>query len=297
MPGPPLKSPAITQPWENSAPLWFPGAAPQLARSTWRRLRERYALKPESYSTADLFEQGALAARRTWLELPFPSSLGTARGPLLVEAPSDVVQRRFAGIGLILGDTGDYSEARLGASITGALARLAEVPELAQSIAHLVWSLHPILALDLDTDVSFSDPGIPFSIFVSIPPPEDAHADLRLAEGILHEAMHLQLTLIEAQTPLVAPSTEEHYSPWMDRPRPTQGVLHGLYVFGAIRQYLCLIESRSAAEARYLAERTREIGAQIGLALGGLEAGRDLTLEGSALLRRIWRETRPEAAI
>lgn len=47
-------------------------------------------------------------------------------------------------------------------------------------------------------DVSHSTPVLPLSIFVSVPGADERHAELRLAESIIHEAMHLQLTFIES---------------------------------------------------------------------------------------------------
>ena len=88
--------------------------------------------------------------------------------------------------------------------------------------------------------MSHSEPTIPFSIFVSAPRPAEKDPVIRLAESLIHEAMHLQLTLVENVLPLV--STEgQGYSPWQGRPRPARGLLHGLYVFTVILHFMDLV--------------------------------------------------------
>jgi HEXXH motif-containing protein len=46
--------------------------------------------------------------------------------------------------------------------------------------------------------------------------------------------MHLQLTLIEQEAPLVADDLYAARSPWKREQRPLSGLLHGLYVFSVI---------------------------------------------------------------
>jgi hypothetical protein len=105
-------------------------------------------------------------------------------------------------------------------------------PFLWRAVSELAWRCHIVLARDDDYDVSFSDPSIPFSIFVSVPSRNDRRSVLRVAENLVHETMHLQLTLFERACPLVdTTSSWSIYSPWKRQERPAQGILHGLYVF------------------------------------------------------------------
>lgn len=113
----------------------------------------------------------------------------------------------------------------------------AKLGPLVPTVELLVRSIHIISSRGPGYDCSHSEPTIPFSILVSVPLGE-RHAALRLAESILHEAMHLQLTLIEEDTDLVTSQVEESYSPWQQQLRPAQGLLHGLYVFAAIDDWL-----------------------------------------------------------
>jgi HEXXH motif-containing protein len=131
-------------------------------------------------------------------------------------------------------------------------------------------------------DESYSDPHLPFSIFLGIDGAEQANGDLRLAEGILHECMHLQLTLMEEIVPMVSNGNERHYSPWQATMRPSQGILHGLYVFRVIQDFhRALLENGSLTprEQSYLTRRIDSIEEEIA-AVGDLAASRDLTETG-----------------
>ncbi len=260
------------RPWDRPGPLWLPEEAAWLAEIAWHRL----AFRPEDYSTAQLLRASARPER---------PRAEHRRLAARVETPSAIVQRRFADVGLLLAPIPDTG--RLVAQLDGALARLSSVPGLLDSLASLIWSIHPIEAPNPAVDVSFSDPSIPFSVFVSIPPPQAPQCDLRLAEGLLHEAMHLQLSLVEDGTPLLNHRSRLHYSPWMSRPRPAQGVLHGVYVFSVIRETLTQLIAENAQEQCYIEARLRDIAAEIGPALRSLADDQGLTNAGASFLRRL----------
>lgn len=122
-------------------------------------------------------------------------------------------------------------------AIVGAM-RCLSVGGADAAVRTLVRSVHRVAARAPGYDLSHSEPAIPFSVFVSIPVGEP-HGAMRVAESLLHEAMHLQLTLIERHAPLTT-GEGEAYSPWQQCARPIQGILHGLYVFGAIDDWLSL---------------------------------------------------------
>jgi hypothetical protein len=67
------------------------------------------------------------------------------------------------------------------------------------SIESLVKAIHIIESEGPDYDCSFSDPDIPFSIFISIPEPSGKNRELRVLEAVVHECMHLQLSLFELE--------------------------------------------------------------------------------------------------
>jgi HEXXH motif-containing protein len=161
------------------------------------------------------------------------------------------------------------------ASLHEALALLDRISGLTATLAPLARAIHRLEAPP-DFDVSHSEPALPYSIFVSIPP-TSATSAARLAESILHEAMHLQLSLIEAEEPLVSAPEQAGWSPWQTVERPVQGLLHGLYVSAVIHEVLGVlmgpastvpgIDTSRADDATaitaHLSSRRRDIGQEV----------------------------------
>lgn len=116
-------------------------------------------------------------------------------------------------------------------------ALLDQVPDLASVVCERVGAVHA-LAAEPGYDVSHSQPRWRDRIFVSFPDRTDEVGDLRLAESVVHEAMHLHLTDLEAREPLVTDRAGRLWSPWMETTRPAQGVLHGVFVFYCIAAFL-----------------------------------------------------------
>ena len=110
-------------------------------------------------------------------------------------------------------------------------------PELERLVRHLVRDIYPLVA-EPGYDVSHSQPQWREAIFVSCPERDDDVGALRLAESVVHEAMHLHLTNEEERAPLVAAPWETTHSPWRDTERPVRGVMHGLFVFACIYRFL-----------------------------------------------------------
>ena len=142
-------------------------------------------------------------------------------------------------------------------TVSAAVALLGDVPSLAESTGSVVRALHVIHA-EAGYDTSHSEPTIPFSVFVSVPTPGENDAVIRVAESIVHEAMHLQLTLVEGVLPLVA-IDGEGFSPWQGRVRPVGGLLHGLYVFSVILRFMDLVADLRPELSRKARQRRTEI--------------------------------------
>jgi hypothetical protein len=171
----------------------------------------------------------------------------------------------------------------IGELVQLALAAIAVVEDLAATVGSLVRACH-VLAADTGYDISHSTPELPLSIFVSVPSADEPDAVLRLAESIIHEAMHLQLTLIESTVPLVQSTGGLAFSPWKQTARPVQGLLHGLYVFAVIDEALAALAA-VAPEARDFANRRRaEIASEVAI-IGDGRGG--LTSVGVALWDRL----------
>jgi HEXXH motif-containing protein len=143
-----------------------------------------------------------------------------------------------------------------------------------------------------DYDTSFSDPSIPFSIFLSVPAQGVRRSLLRVAESLIHETMHLQLTLFETHFPLVdTASTWSIYSPWKKQQRRTQGVLHGLYVFSVLRWIWREVSrtSENATDRQFALLRVSEIDEEVDSARA-IEGSPALTNYGKHLLQQLFVE-------
>jgi len=177
------------------------------------------------------------------------------------------------------------------ALVEAALAEVIQMyPFLLGAVSELVWRCHIIRAQGEDYDVSFSDPAIPFSVFISAPSQSDRRSILRVAESLIHEAMHLQLTLFEVCCPLIdtAASWSMH-SPWKRQERPAQGILHGLYVFHVLRwmwQQVSLT-TQNQTDRDFALQRIIEINEEIS-SVRALENSPALTKSGNLFIQALF---------
>lgn len=141
---------------------------------------------------------------------------------------------------------------------------IARVPDLLAVVSHYVGAIGLLAIDDDDYDQSHSAPELGTTILVSVPEGRRL-APLRVAESVVHEAMHLHLGALETRVPLVG-TTGLLYSPWRAAMRPAGGVLHGLYVFACLRQFFLRIAAcrqAPAEEIAYAARRVLQIEAEI----------------------------------
>lgn len=274
---------------DSSKPPWLPGLTAELANVAWRALGNRLGLTPTSYGTTRVLLRAPGAARQVVTSFAVPSSHGGRPDAIAVELlPDDLALRcggpevRFFGAEEIL-LTGVCSR------VKEALELLGGVPEVLPTVSSLVRALHLIDPADDEIDISFSDPGLPFSAFVSVPGPGAVAGSLRVAEAILHEAMHLQLTLAEAVVPLVTSTGRTFYSPWRNEYRTAQGVLHALYVFRVIDAFLAAASFQGPTlvlSRRHATERRATIARQIRES-SDFRGCADLSEDGAALVDRL----------
>ena len=266
----------------RSADPWLPDVAPALIARAWRRLAPR-GFFPGNYGTHRWLEGDPAAERSVLAAL----DLGERRTCRIETLPASS-RIRYESAGLAFPRS--VPAAAAVAAVRAALAVVDAAPGLRATVAAYPRSAHVLQPPGTEIDVSYSDPDVPFSIFVSIPRP-GRHAALRLAESLAHECMHLQLTLIEAVLPLVEDERASTFSPWRRRPRPLRGVLHGLYVFSGIDAFLRVLErggSLGPDEARFAARRRRQIAGEIAqVDQAALAAG--LTGDGKVLAGRLLR--------
>ena len=156
---------------------------------------------------------------------------------LMVELLPAVLTGRWRRIGLRFAAGADVDDMDFMRVLARSLDFIRMVPPLRGTVAGLCRSIHPLLAPSDDLDVSYSDPTLPCSVFVSCPHPSERHRVERLAESLMHEALHLQLSLVETVEPLIAPVRHEEpvFSPWKGEGRTVQGLVHAVYVFGNLR--------------------------------------------------------------
>lgn len=173
---------------------------------------------------------------------------------------------------------------------------LAVAPDLAALVHATVGAIHPLSAQP-GYDVSHSQPRWRDRIFVSFPERTDEIGALRLAESVVHEAMHLHLTNEETRAPLVAAMSRTTHSPWRGTARAVQGVLHGVFVFSCIHCLLSAISrlgSVGEGEQRHVRGRLKDIERElVEVDLAALEAA--LTSEGVLRLRSWHLSERAEA--
>jgi HEXXH motif-containing protein len=185
--------------------------------------------------------------------------------------------------GFRFGDDGAASVALADA----AAAWIRRAPTLEAIVATVVRDVHLVTA-DPSYDTSHSEPRWRSTIFVSIPERADGVGASRLAEGVIHEAMHLHLTNTEARIPLVRNFRGQMASPWRAEPRSYQGVAHALFVFTCLTAFFREILKIDAVEddvRRHMRTRISEISGEVArLDVPELVGG--LTERGTILVHR-----------
>jgi HEXXH motif-containing protein len=262
----------------------FESSVPSTLRLSGERTKlNSHARSRENYSTRRFLSASPDDDTTVLKTIP------VAGGRLLIcEGSSFELVRYSAERGLTLATDADANRAT--GLIQDALLTVIESCQfLWSAVSELVWCCHVVVAPDDDYDVSFSDPGIPFSVFVSVPSRNDRSSVLRVAESLIHETMHLQLTLLEGLTPLAeTASVWAMYSPWKQQKRPTQGILHGLYVFCVLRWMWRQFSQTtvSKTDRDFAIRRVAEIDQEVS-AVRALEGSPALTEAGKQFLHQL----------
>ena len=261
---------------------WLPGVANPTSTIVWQRLAG-HGFVPANYGTHRWLERDPTVERVDLATLDLGDSLKCR-----IEVLPASSRIRYEELGLVFSERVSIEPDV--APIQSALDLIASVPRLQPAVSAYLRSLHVLQAPGTDFDVSHSDPDVPFSIFVSIPPPE-GEGTLRLAESIVHECMHLQLTVIETILPLVGEGDASTFSPWQQGLRPLRGILHGLYVFSVIDACLQTLNrsgSLTPDETTFVGKRRREIANEVGQ-IAHLASAAELTDDGGVLVGQLLR--------
>ena len=197
--------------------------------------------------------------------------------------------------GLELASEEEMNETDFCGVLSSALDLVRNVPALLGTVAGLCRSLHVLIATGIDFDSSYSDPSLPFSIFVSCPPPTAINRVERLAENIVHEALHLQLSLVEAAEPLVLKNQDDTslFSPWKNERRTAHGILHGVYVFGNLRYFWNRVAGSTPQYSAFAERRIEEIDRDLAT-VAQFPTNSALTAMGQQLAKSLL-HSRPEA--
>jgi hypothetical protein len=273
----------------KSEPLWFPRLTAGLAHSAWNKLGVDLHITPSSYGTARVLHNDPEEPLGIVAFCKIPAYYREVCDSIPIEIVPQDLALHYMDSGVRFFNAEEVIHSGAIDTLTAALEVLDGVPTLLPSICTLVRSLHLIDPENDEIDVSFSEPVLPFSVFVSVPRSNVEASALRVAEGLLHEAMHLQLTLIESNVPLVKPGERTYFSPWRNEYRAPQGVLHALYVFRVIHAFLGLwtLSDQARAESQFHANERRETIARQIKDIHEFRNSEDLTPEGVAFVDRL----------
>jgi hypothetical protein len=278
---------------DDGVEFWFEGLASRLSRRRWKFLSASIALNLESYGTARCLTGDPISVRDELCHIQLPEEFGCSH-QIIVEALPPEIVAKYAKIGLEFYAPASIPETLIKSRFIDAFKLISAVPGIASAVAELLAVAHVLKPLAPEYDISYSDPSVPFSIFVSICPHAQEHDDLRLAEAIVHECMHLQLTLLEDVVPLVKDGGDKFYSPWQGTMRPSQGILHGLYVFRVIDEFFAALLQHGQfgiRERRYMSHRIATIKREIA-GLMSFEHSEDLTTSGRRIVQSLLRNNR-----
>ena len=181
----------------RSTPLWFPGLAAPLTARRWQTLYQQTAIVKNDYGTSRVRAGNAGAPRHIVDRLSVSPCGEDAASVMLIETLPANDRHKYQEMGLTFYSRAELTTPTIFDCLQDAVHILAHVPTLQKTVGSLVGVCHILKPEDDDYDVSHSHPYVPFSIFVSIPQQRRANCELRVAESIVHEAMHLQLTLLE----------------------------------------------------------------------------------------------------
>ena len=265
---------------ERPFPLWETNLTQELVLNKWKQLQQFGLTNRDDYTTA-----------RIWLNNPLlqpDKKILTTEGNgenTFLEMPSPLLKSFYEEHGLEILCNKESESVIVLKKLQSAFKILQQVKPVYDCITTLVRTIQVLRTDDPEIDLSYSHPKIPFSIFVSVCEDASTISNLRVAESILHEAMHLKLTLIEEIVPLVLTSTAKlYYSPWKNEQRSTQGVLHGLFVFRVIYEFWKELDRNNDTPnpQNFFCSRKREIEREI-ISLKDFNSHIGLTEYGASL--------------
>lgn len=240
--------------------LWDCDTTKLLVQHEREAQREQFSWDPDNYNTA-----GFILNAPNFIASKKPISTWIKENQIYLEEPcSKELNMFYEENDLTLVEKDDLLSIGAIEKLDDGLRFLDLVPGLVDSVAQLVRVIEVLKSTIPEADVSYSHPVVPFSIFVSVCNERSTVASARVAESILHEAMHLRLSLIQKGVDLLNPEQQGqalYFAPWRQEERPANGVLHGIFVFRAILEFFRRLVSKDKNDkvAKYSKQRIQEI--------------------------------------
>lgn len=274
---------------DPNVPVWFPLLTNRLMENGWKNLLETYGIKESNYSTGGMLRSKPDEFVNNIVCLNPAIHVTASLPPLKVYTTPHEIESMYTQAGAMPYTSQALQSSTIFECLEESLGILASATTVYETVASLVFCMHILQPEDDHYDVSYSLPNIPFSIFVSVPSKRMANDSLRVAEAILHEAMHLQLSLIEKVIPLVDETEEKYFSPWKNEYRHPRGILHALYVFQVIYLFFdrLIQEVSSHTGIEYISSRQKAILSQVSELKDFLDCPK-LTHTGKALTKKLF---------
>lgn len=271
---------------EQPFPVCNANLCRELVNGRWKILRNENSWDLNCYNTAGyILNNPSLLVKRTQIRVK------TESNKIYLEVPSFAYLANFyKKHGLDPYTNGELKKTGASEKLSYAIDLINFVSPVYDCVLYLVRAIKIIKSNSADEDACYSHPDIPFSIFVSICNDTSEVSNLRVAESILHEAMHLNLSLIENVIELVrVGGANEYFSPWRQTFRPPGGIVHGIYVFRIIydfyKELLTKLDFRKSGE-RFILNRCNEIKNQINT-LHHFKEAAELSLQGKRLVSNL----------
>lgn len=243
----------------------------------------------ESYGTARMMAGSAKRARQI---IGHIDPVGGAKeGLVLVECLPPAAAAGLNAVGLSLAECDGATVADRVGVLNQAWQVVDTVwPRLSSSIRYLVGCVHFLKAPSPELDCSYSRPDLPFSVFLSVPDHGMRTRLERVMEALVHETMHLQLSLVERRIQIVESACPEAvaFSPWRGSERSVRGVVHALYVFVVVRTLWlrAVWKTPCGLDRRFAEGRVRAIHEEVA-GIRHLAGSTGLSREGRQLVRRL----------
>lgn len=249
---------------QNPTSLWDVETTTLLVDHEWIALRKQLSWDLNDYNTAGYISQSPnITTSKT------PIATCASNSQIYIESPEfDALQKFYSENDLRLITENKLHSINAVEKLDDALMLLKSAPGVIDCISQLVRAISILETPGPEIDVSYSHPKVPFSIFLSVCDDRSTVSSARVAESILHEAMHLRLSLIQKTVDLLNAGEKEciqYFAPWRQEERPAGGVLHGIFVFRAMLDFfqLQLSENRDSLIIEYYKQRIEEITSQL----------------------------------